>query len=495
MTKQHTNGQADLSQYVFGKAMPSSPELEQAVLGACTIDKHAFPIIESVFGDQNPFYEPQNGAIYRAMRTLYANSRPIDLLTVIEQLKKTGELETGGGPAYIADLAHRVASAANIEYHARIVMQKHIRRRLIDFSNDLTRTAYDPAQDDLDLIEVAERGVFGITSGIVQADTKDAAQMADIARRRFDELCNTSGELVGLPWGYNNLNKFTAGLQAPDLIIIAARPSMGKTAFALNVAEGVARAGHGVGIFSLEMSNLQLTNRILSSISGVPLAVVNNPARMTESERGKFRFALETFSPMPLQIDDTPAISIMALRSKARRMVKEGAKLIVVDYLQLMTGDNAKTGGNRDQEIGTISRGLKAIAKELNVPVIALSQLSRAVETRGGTKEPMMSDLRESGNIEQDADIVTFLYRPEYYKITEAADGSSLPAGITKLIFAKHRNGPLGEQFFRFFGANTRFVEYDPENPVQDEYMPTPASAHSEAMERAKPGVEDDVPF
>lgn len=490
--QQPTSPTADLSNYVFGKVQPQALPLEEAVLGAIMTDRNAYETAAAVFeNNANPFYLEANGLIWRAMTALHNTQRPIDLLTVMEQLKATGDLQTIGGPAYLADLTHRVASAANLEYHARIVWEKAIRRNLAAHSTDVLRGVYDETLDTVELLETAEAGMLAVTQGIGGQDAQSITDIASESLRQLSEIRANPKQIVGVPTPTAYLTKLTGGWQRTDLVIIAARPSMGKTAFMLNCARSASGGGFGVGIFSLEMNDIQLVNRLAAQECGISNSEFRNVNNLSSLEFAKLQRGMEIVSEYNIQIDDTPGITVTALRRKSRQMVRKGAKMILIDYLQLMTGQQ---GVNRDQEIGSITRGLKVIAKELDVPVICLSQLSRAVETRGGTKRPQLSDLRESGNIEQDADIVGFLYRPEYYGILEDESGQSLK-GKGYLIVAKHRNGALDDVVMNFDGPTASF--FDPDNSFPASSFATDLSGLSpaSAMAQHAPGADDEVLF
>ena len=486
-----TEKQADLSQYVFGKTQPQALPLEEAVLGAIMLDKNAFEKVAEVFGDgANPFYTDQHGAIWEAMRVLFTQMQPIDLLTVMETLKAAGTLDTAGGPAYLAELTHRVASAANIEYHARVVWERHIDRQLIAYSTDLIKQAFEPTSDTPTVLENAERDLLKITHGIGSGDSKTASQVALEEMQRLSAIIDNPSKLAGIPTPFYRLNRIGGGWQKSDLIIVAARPGMGKTGFMLSCARYAAEQGYPIGIFTLEMGNGQLMGRMVASVTGLSNSQLRQPNEMSEQDRAKMFKGFEIVSELPLFLDDTAGITLGALRMKARDFVRRGAKMILVDYLQLMTLAD-RQGMNREQEISTISRGLKQIAKELDVPVIALSQLSRAVETRGGTKRPQLSDLRDSGAIEQDADIVAFIYRPEYYQIETDENGQST-AGVAELVIAKHRNGPLDTVMMRFEDKTTNFS--DPDAPVSNSF-PVSGLAPASAMAQHAPGEDEPIPW
>ena len=445
-----------------GKIPPQALDLEIAVLGAMMIDKKG---IDDVIDILHPeaFYDKKHKEIYAAIYTLFQNSEPTDLLTVSQQLRKDGKLELVGGDFYLINLTQKVASSAHIEYHARIILQKYIQRKLISISSDIIETAYDETVDVFDLLDVAEGKLFEVTQGNLKKGSEDAGDLVKQALKKIQDISNQDG-MSGLETGFTKLDALTSGWQPSDLIIIAARPGMGKTAFVISMAKNMAiDFGHPVALFSLEMSSVQLITRMISSETGLTSEKLRK-GNLEAHEWEQLNVKVKKLSDAPIFIDDTPSLSIFDLRAKARRLVSQhGVKIIVIDYLQLMTaGGSSKGGGNREQEISTISRNLKALAKELNVPVIALSQLSRAVETRGGSKRPLLSDLRESGAIEQDADIVSFIYRPEYYKIDEWDDEERSPTeGQAEFIIAKHRNGGLENIRLKFIGNLGKFDNLD----------------------------------
>ena len=441
------------------KTQPSAQDLEQAVLGAILLDSAAIGLVADILRPQS-FYNDKNGKIYEAAIELFADSKPVDLLTITEQLRKKSALDFIGGALYLIELTNRVASAANVEYHARIVAQKYIQRELIRVSTGTINEAFEDTTDVFDLLDKAEHGLFSITNGTVN---RAALSMATLIHQAVTQISkNTSNDgLTGIPSGFMALDQLTSGWQQSDLIIMAARPGMGKTSFVLAMACNAAiQFGKGVAVFSLEMSSLQITNRLLSLLSNVSGERLRT-GNLTEWEAQQIHTAAAKLQSSPIFVDDTPAISVFELRAKCRRLkMQHDIQLIVIDYLQLMTGTEAKSGGNREQEIASISRALKQIAKELNVPVITLSQLSRAVEVRGGSKRPQLSDLRESGSLEQDADIVGFIYRPEYYGILEDEDGNTLQ-GIAEIIVAKHRNGALDTVKLQWNSHCAKFCNLD----------------------------------
>lgn len=622
----------DLSNYVFGRVQPQAVPLEEAVLGAVMLDKNALTIIIDIL-QPDSFYTEAHQHIYSAMRRLFDRSQPIDLLTVMEELKKAGELEASGGPAYLAELTHRVASAANIEYHARIIAQKYIQRELIRVSTQTIRDAFEDTSDVFELLDEAEQGLYNIAQNNMSRGYESTNTLAAKMLKQIEELKGKKDGLTGVPTGFTALDRLTSGWQPSDLIIIAARPAMGKTGFVLSMARNAATDfKKPVAIFSLEMANLQLVLRLVSMEAEISGSKLRN-GQLDEEEWKRLHRAVERISEAPIFIDDTAGINIFELRAKARRMkIQHDIQLIVIDYLQLMSGGADSQRGNREQEISSISRSLKALAKELNVPVIALSQLSRAVETRGGTKRPQLSDLREcvagdtlvfladgrtlpikdlvgtqpevismdehskkitvarseivwpvgkkevhqitlasgrtlkataehrlltldgwkrvaeltkddrlanigiatsdlfwdviteiipageeevfdltvpqthsfiangivshnSGAIEQDADIVSFIYRPEYYQILEDENGQS-QKGLAEIIVAKHRNGAVDTVKLRFTDQFARFSDLDefnfdalPAGVFQD---PSPANV---IIRPSRMNDDEDIPF
>tara|TARA_B100000795_G_scaffold34154_1_gene22511 strand:+ start:9134 stop:10684 length:1551 start_codon:yes stop_codon:yes gene_type:complete len=444
-----------------GKIPPQATDLEEVVLGAMMIDKKG---VDEVIDILNPdvFYKESHQHIFEAINTLFVESQPVDLLTVSQQLKKMQKLEMAGGEFYLIQLTQKVSSSAHIEFHARIILQKYIQRSLIKISNEIIQDSYDETTDVFDLLDTAESKLYEITQGNIKRSSETAQDLVIQAKKKIEEIANKEG-LSGIPSGFTELDKLTSGWQPSDLIIIAARPGMGKTALTLSMARNMA-VDHNVPVafFSCEMSSVQLITRLISSETGLSSEKLRT-GNLEKHEWEQLNVKVKGLEKAPLFIDDTPSLSIFDLRAKARRLASQhGVKMIMIDYLQLMTAGGGKNGGNREQEISTISRNLKALAKELNVPVIALSQLSRAVETRGGSKRPLLSDLRESGAIEQDADIVSFIYRPEYYKIDEWDDDDHSPtAGQGEFIVAKHRNGGLDEIRLKFVGHLGKFENLD----------------------------------
>jgi len=450
-------GKSAMSELAYGKIQPQAIELEESVLGAIMLDKDALPTVTEILRKES-FYLEQHQLIYETMETIYGMSQPIDLLTVHEALKKAGTLEKIGGISYLMELTNKIASAANIEYHARIIAQKYIQRELIRVSTTTIEEAYDETKDVFQLLDKAEQHLYEITDKNLNTGYESLKNLAIKAQREIEAASQKGSEMTGVTTGYVELDKLTSGWQPSDLIIIAARPGMGKTAFTLSLAKNAAEHGKAVAVFSLEMASVQLVQRLISMEAEISGSKLRN-GQMEQYEWQKLHDAVEKLADVPIYIDDTPGINIFELRAKCRRL-KQNAdiSMIVIDYLQLMSGaPGGNSGGNREQEISTISRALKGLAKELNVPVIALSQLSRAVESRGGEKRPMLSDLRESGAIEQDADIVTFIYRPGYYGIEEGDMG--VPSDLTEIIIAKHRNGSLDTVELKFVGQYVKFED------------------------------------
>ncbi len=457
-----------------GKLPPQVIDLEEAVLGAMMIDKKG---VEEVIDMLQPdaFYKDAHKNIFEAIFQLFTDSQPIDLLTVSAQLKKNAKLDISGGDFYLIQLTQKISSSAHIEFHSRIILQKYIQRSLIRISSEIIEESYDETTDVFDLLDKAESKLYEVTQGNIKRSSETAQSLVLQAKKRIEEIAKQEG-LSGVATGFEKLDKITSGWQPSDLVIIAARPGMGKTAFVLSMARNVAiDFGHPVALFSLEMSSVQLITRLISSETGLSSEKLRT-GKLEKHEWEQLSIKVKNLEKAPLFIDDTPSLSIFDLRAKARRLSSQhGIKLIIVDYLQLMTagGSSGKGVGNREQEISTISRNLKALAKELAVPVIALSQLSRAVETRGSSKRPLLSDLRESGAIEQDADIVSFIYRPEYYKIDEWDDDEQSPtAGQAEFIIAKHRNGSLENIRLKFIGNLGKFDNLEDYN-ANDDYLPS----------------------
>lgn len=445
-----------------GKIPPQALDLEEAVLGAMMIDKGA---IDTVIDILHPdvFYKEQHTKIYQALFQLFQDSKPTDLLTVSEQMRRDGTLDEIGGDFYLINLTQKVASTAHVEHHARIVLEKYIKRNLISISSEIIEEAYDDTADVFDVLDGAEAKLFEVSQGNLKKGSEDASSLVSMAIKKIEEIGQQEG-MSGVATGFTKLDALTSGWQPSDLVIIAARPGMGKTAFVMSMAKNMAIDFEiPVAIFSLEMSSVQLITRMISSETGLTSEKLRK-GNLLPHEWELLNVKVKNLSKAPIFIDDTPSLSIFDLRAKARRLASQhGIKIIIIDYLQLMTGGNAsKGGGNREQEISMISRNLKALAKELNIPVITLSQLSRSVETRGGIKRPLLSDLRESGAIEQDADIVSFIYRPEYYGLLEWDDEERTPcASQAEFIVAKHRNGGLENIRMKFTGHLALFSDLE----------------------------------
>lgn len=451
-----------------GKLPPQAIDLEEAVLGAVMLEKDAIYSVVEILKPES-FYKEAHGKIFRAIVDLFVREEPIDIMTVAQELRKKQQLEEVGGPFYITQLSTRVMSAAHAEFHARIIHQKYIQRELIRVSTDIQTKAFDESVDVDDLLNTSEQAMFEITQGNMK---KEIQPINGLIREVIDEMGVASkreDSLSGVPSGYSALDRVTSGWQKSDLVIIAARPSMGKTAFILAMARNMA-IDHNtpVAVFSLEMSSHQLVTRLIVSETEIESEKIRS-GKLSSDEWNQLDDKIKALVDAPVFIDDTPAISVFEFRAKCRRLVKQhNIGIVMIDYLQLMswTGD---TRGNREQEVSNISRSLKAIAKELDIPIIALSQLNRGVEARTGlhNKRPVLSDLRESGAIEQDADLVVFIHRPEYYGFLDDGEGSSL-RGIAEIIVAKHRNGRLADIQLRFHKHLAKFAELD--SPVLGMY-------------------------
>ncbi|MET7258523.1 replicative DNA helicase [Dyadobacter jiangsuensis] len=445
----------------FSKLPPQAIDLEEAVLGALMIEKDALTAVADILRPDS-FYKESHVRIYSAIVTLFADSEPIDMLTVTAKLRSTGELELVGGASYIMELTSKVNSAANIEFHARIISQAYIKRELIKVSSEIQREAYEDTTDVFRLLDKTEQSLFAISESNIKKNYADMGALMRQALAELDQKKNNKDGLTGVPSGFSALDRLTSGWQKTELMILAARPGMGKTAFVVSSLRNAAVDFNiPVAIFSLEMSSVQLVNRLISAEAEIDSEKIRKGS-LAPHEWEQLHHRIHRLTNAPIYIDDTPALSVLELRAKCRRLkAQHDIQMIVIDYLQLMTGDTGgKSPGNREQEIAMISRSLKNLAKELDVPVIALSQLSRAVETRGGEKRPQLSDLRESGSIEQDADMVIFLYRPEYYGITEDEAGNSV-AGVGEVILAKNRAGSLDTIQLRFIGKYTKFADLD----------------------------------
>ena len=456
----------------YGHLQPQAPELEKAVLGALMIEKDAYSLVSEILKPES-FYEHRHQLIYAAITDLAIQQKPIDLLTVTEHLRFMGNLDEVGGPFYITQLSGMMASSAHIEYHARIIAQKYLARELITFTSNIQKKAFDETEDVDDIMQEAEGRLFEISQ---QNMKKDYTQINPVIREAYDMLQKAAARsdgLSGLSSGFEKLDKMTSGWQNSDLVIIAARPAMGKTAFVLSMAKKMAvDMKIPVAMFSLEMSNVQLVNRMIVNVCEIPGEKLKS-GQLAPYEWVQLDSKITQLYDAPFYVDDTPSLSVFELRTKARRLVREhGVKIIMIDYRQLMNASGMSVG-SRQEEVSTISRSLKGRAKELNIPIIALSHLTRGVENREGIegKRPQLSDLRESGAIEQDADMVCFIHRPEYYKIYQDEKGHDLH-GMAEIIIAKHRNGAVGDVLLKFRGEYARF-----QDPDEDAYVPMPGEA------------------
>ncbi len=457
-SKKNTNMPVPANEY--GKLPPQAPELEEAVLGAIMLEKDAYSMVSEIL-KPDCFYKMAHQKIFEAIMSLALHQEPVDMHTVTEQLRKNGTIDEVGGPYYITLLTAKVSSAAHLEYHARIIVQKYLARELIRVSTDIQTKAFDDKSDIEDLMQEAEGMLFELSQNSQKKDVTQINPVIEEARKRMQIAATKSGA-SGCPSGFHALDKLTSGWQKSDLIIIAARPAMGKTAFILSMAKNMAvDFKNPVAVFSLEMSNVQLVNRLIMNVCQLEGEKIKN-GQLEKYEWEKFDKDINLLLDAPLYIDDTPSLSVFELRSKARRLVKEHhVQCLIIDYLQLMNA-SGMSFGSREQEVSIISRSLKGLAKELDIPIIALSQLNRGVEGRTGHegKRPQLSDLRESGAIEQDADMVCFIHRPEYYRITEDNEGNSL-IGLAEVIVAKHRNGATDIVSLKFKGEYAKFMNKD----------------------------------
>jgi replicative DNA helicase len=452
-----------------GRVQPHAADVEAAVLGALMLEKDALSkVVDSIRPEI--FYRNAHKEIFLAIQQLFQNSEPIDLLTVTHKLRMAGKLEAAGGPFYLAELTNRVAGAANIEYHCHILVQKYIQREIIRISGEIGSKAFEETTDPFDLLDQAERELYQLSGNNLRRESLSLEHLSFKTIQMLEELRSKGGGVTGVRTGFKKLDEMTAGWQRSDLIIVAARPSMGKTAFTLSLARNAAILDKKpVAIFSLEMAATQLVQRLLCSEAELDAQRVRI-GQLDEHEWARLNARIGELSKAPIFIDDTPSLTVYDLRAKCRRLKAEkNIELVIIDYLQLMSAGGAVKGNNREQEIAFISRSLKQLAKELECPIIALSQLSRAVETRGGDKRPMLSDLRESGSIEQDADVVMFLYRPEYYGLATDEDGEST-AGVCEVIIGKQRNGPVDKVKLHFINRFGKFV--DPESAPDFEAGP-----------------------
>ncbi|TVQ08735.1 MAG: replicative DNA helicase [Bacteroidetes bacterium] len=495
-TKNYGAGGGNLLEH--GRIPPQALDLEEAVLGAMMLEQNALTNVVDIL-KPDVFYKESHQKIFKAIHDLFSESEPVDILTVTQKLKQNGVLEDVGGAYYISQLTNRVASAANVEFHARIVIQKFLQRELIRISDGIIRESYEDSSDVFDILDKAEKELFAISETNLRRNYSDMPSLVKDAVKQIENARDQEGHISGVPSGFSAVDRVTAGWQKSDLIILAARPGMGKTAFVLSMARNMAvDFKKAVAVFSLEMAGVQLVMRLIASESELPADKLKR-GQLEQYEWEQLNAKLGNLTDAPMFIDDTPALSIFELRAKCRRLkAQHDIQLVIIDYLQLMSGGSDK-GGNREQEISNISRSMKGLAKELNIPIIALSQLSRAVETRGGSKKPLLSDLRESGAIEQDADMVCFIYRPEYYKIMEDEQGNSTE-GLAEFIIAKHRNGALEDVPLRFIPHFAKFMDYDTMG-YQSEGELRPSNSFEAAPNvmtmpsRMNDETSDDVPF
>lgn len=458
----------------YGHLQPQELEFEKVVLGALMIEKDAYSLVSEILRPES-FYEPRHQIIYEAIRRLNFEQKPVDILTVTERLKSSGQLEEVGGPFYITQLSGMVASAAHIEYHARIIAQKYLARELISYTSNIQTKAFDSTQDVDELMQEAEGKLFEISQRNLKKDYTQIDPVIGEAYNMLQKAAARSDGLSGIASGFTELDKMTSGWQNSDLVILAARPAMGKTAFALSMAKNIAVDQKiPVAFFSLEMANVQLVNRLIVNVCEITGDKIKS-GQLAPYEWGQLDHRIKELYGAPLFVDDTPSLSVFELRTKARRLVREhGVKLIMIDYLQLMNA-SGMSFGSRQEEVSTVSRSLKGLAKELNIPILALSQLNRGVENREGNegKRPQLSDLRESGAIEQDADMVIFIHRPEYYRIYADDKGRDLK-GKAEIIIAKHRNGAVGDVLLTFKGQYARF-----QNPDDESFVPMPGEENA----------------
>jgi len=459
---------------IQGRVQPQAIDFEEALLGAMMLEQNAAgQVIDKLTADM--FYKESHKLIFKAIHTVFNSVTPVDLLSVTAQLRKAKDLEMAGGSYYLATLTNKVVSSANIEYYARIVSEKFIQRELISVSTETIRDAYDESTDVLKLLDDAETNLFNIAEQNFRRSHIDMSTLIQEFIKELNEAKSSKRELRGVPSGFTKLDRVTGGWQKSNLVILAARPGMGKTAFVLSMARNMAvEQQRPVAVFSLEMSAADLVMRLVSAETGIQNDKLRR-ADLTDSEWAQLVDNITSLTDAPLIIDDTPGLTIFELRAKCRRLKQQyNIECIIIDYLQLMNGDR-DSKGNREQEISTISRSLKNLAKDLNVPVIALSQLNRSVESRGVTsKRPQLSDLRESGAIEQDADMVLFIYRPEYYKM-DFEDGTP-GAGLADVIIAKHRNGALDDIRLRFIAHQAKFCDVENDFDILEKLNQKPQS-------------------
>ncbi|MBS0011266.1 MAG: replicative DNA helicase [Bacteroidales bacterium] len=442
----------------LGRVPPQAMDMEEAVLGAIMLEKEAIITVLDILKPES-FYKEVHQKIYEAILSLNLRELPVDIYTVTEELRSKDELDAIGGPVYLTQLTSKVVSAAHVEFHAKIVAQKFIQRELIRVTSEIQGRAFDDSNDINELLDYSENELFQIAEGNIKREVSPLNVVLREAIHEIEEASKRKDALVGVPSGFTRLDRLTSGWQKSDLIIVAARPSMGKTAFALSMARNMAiEHKKSVAVFSLEMSAVQLVNRLIVAETELPSNRIKN-GRLKEDEWKQLETKIKILEDASIYIDDTPAISVFELRAKCRRLsAQHKLDIAIVDYLQLMSGP--RDAGSREQEVSSISRSLKSISKELNVPIIALSQLNRSVEVRGGNKRPQLSDLRESGAIEQDADMVIFIHRPEKYGFLTLENEMS-SKGIAEIILAKNRNGPVDDVLLRFREERAQFIDVE----------------------------------
>lgn len=470
-----------------GKIPPQALDLEEVVLGSCLIDKHAISEAADILGSENCFYKEAHQIIYDAMVDMLRESEPIDLLTMSTKLKSIGKLEIVGGDFYLIGLSQKVSSSAHLEIHCRIIMQMHVKRQSIKVASKIIEDSYDETKDIFDLLADSQRDLDNVAQWLVRRKPVEF-------ENTVDSIFEEPEQEAGLPSKLAKVQNETNGFSEPDVIIVAARPGMGKTAYMLNEAKHKAKLGIPVGIFSCEMSAKQLTERMLAEECGIDAKVIKQ-RKWNEFELRLMNEKRKEFSKLPIYIHDQAGLSPMEMKLQAGKWKREnGVRMVFIDYLQLMNASGKNSTGNREQEISYISRSIKATAKELEMPIMALSQLSRAVEQRGGMKRPLLSDLRESGAIEQDADVVIFLLRPEYYRIMEWDDDSrSSTVGQCELNFAKHRGGDV---FSVVVKSDLQYMRFEDLPDFEDKWddLPLPVQTPDEAFEPTPTALEDDDP-
>ena len=477
MTPQKTNSrrkpQSSQVEDSLGRLQPQELEFEKSVLGALLLEKDAYSLISDILTPES-FYDPRNQKVYSAISKLHVAQHPVDILTVVEQLRTDGTFDEVGGVAYLSSLTQNIVSSSHIEYHARVIAQKSTARELISYSANVQDKAFDPTQAIDELMQEAEGSLFKLSQKKLKKDYQQIDSVITEAYEMLHKAAERTDGMSGIASGFHALDRMTSGWQNSDLVILAARPAMGKTAFALSMAKNIAVDQNiPVALFSLEMSNVQLINRVIVNTCEIKGEKIKS-GQLEDYEWAQLDNKIKDLIGKPMFVDDTPSLSVFELRTKARRLVKEhGVKLIMIDYLQLMNA-SGMSFGSRQEEVSTISRSLKGLAKELNIPILALSQLNRGVENRPGgentldSKRPQLSDLRESGAIEQDADMVIFIHRPEYYHLYKDENGNDL-RGKAVIIIAKHRNGAVGDVLLTFKGQYARF-----ENPDEETATPLP---------------------